>query len=283
MLDNLKSFLSGEINLPALKNLVDLKGVNLNILGSSGKESPLIKIDKSTKDESVHVTLNVLSTDVKNPEILAAKVGELLADHREKDKRPSLEVEASEKINLLEEGRYYQDEINYFATKVPENDKSIVEAAYHIRGLSEDHKPVRDLIKDIRTNQGTRGANIINLVGRGYFESYLKPMYELLSRNPNFELRMFLENYELIINNAPFAYFVSSTQTVEELVTGLMEKIVFSRQYGQHKLAIHAIGHGNITKVNDALKDAELKLLIEDRIDTEIQRNVMTMFIYYRD
>lgn len=282
MFDKLKGFFNGEINLPQLKKIVDLKEVDLSVL-SNGNNSPLINVDKSTVDKSVHLTLNVQSNEVANPELLAARVGELLAEHREEENKPSFEIEAGERIHLIESDTYYKKEADFFKDKVPESDKSIVSVAYYIRGLSDEGKSVKDLVKDIRTNQGTRGANIVNLVGRGYFESYLKPMYLMLADNPNFELRMFIENYELIVNNAPFAYFVNSTQSVEDLADGLVEKITFSRQYGQHKLAIHAIGSANISKVNDAIKDQDLQLLVEENIDTEIQRNVLTMTIYYKD
>lgn len=280
MPDKFKAFFNGEINLPALKKVVDLKDVVLKLF-TVGDGNTFIKVEKVDNSKHVHVYLD--SKEIKNQETLTKSLGEIIQSHVQDEGKQVFEVEAGNTVAELGEGSKYQEHIDFFENKIPRQDFLALRGAYFIREQSEMGHHVAELVSGIKANYGTKGGNIVNLCGRGYFETYLRPMYDMLADKPNFELKMFTDNYELIIDNAPFAYFVSKTQSVEDIVTDLIEKIPFSRRYGQHKLNIHAINHENIKKVEEAVLDTRILELITDEIDKEIIRNVLTMTIHFKD
>lgn len=281
-MEKLKAFFNGEINLPSLKKVVDLKNVSLNIL-AKGNNSPFILFDFSKDKKTINVTINPAAGEKLNEQLVATKVTELLNDHVQKENKPIFEIEASSTVEDIKHSIEYDDQINFFRGKIPPKDLLALRAAYYIREQGEKKKPVSNLIKSISANHGTRGSNINNLCGRGYFEGYLRPMYEMLAARDNFELSMFTDNYELIINNAPFAYFVNSNQSKEDIVDNLVDKIPFSKRYGQHQLAIHAIGKINIEKVLSSISDDRISSLIDQEYDTDIKRNILTLTIYFKD
>jgi|GEM_PF-1806821 len=280
--DKFKAFLNGEINFPKLTKLVDLKDVVLKILHVEGDGNALVKVDNSRVDKSINVVINVGSKEAADPVLLAQRVGELVQLQVQELERPVLEVEASKTVAELESPSEYQEQIDFFQGKIPSSDMLILRAAYYLRTVHEGGKSVTGLKRGITARYGTRGSSIANLCSGGYFETYLRPLYENLAEKPNFTDSMFLDNYEIIINNAPFAYFVNANQNLDELINNLVEKIVFSKRYGQHKLAIHAIGRDNIDKVNRALEDDTIKDLISDDTDTNKKGTVMTVTIHYK-
>lgn len=281
MLDKLKAFFNGEINVPALQKVVDLKNIALQFV-QMGDGNAFVKIDKS-QNHTFNVTVNVDSKEVKDPEVIARQVGELLQQHVQAEKKPVLEIDASKVVEEISSATKYNDCVQYFKGKIPEKDLLTLRAAYFIRQESEEGKPVSRLVKGVSSNYGSRGNSIVNLCGRGYFEDYIKPLYETLSLNPNFEKKMFLDRYVLIIDNAPFAYYVNRNQTEQDLVENLLEKIPFSKQYGQKKLAIHAIGKDNVDNAQKAVNDQRIADLINPE-DTEIdlKKNVMTLTVYFK-
>jgi hypothetical protein len=282
MLDKLKAFFNGEVNLPQLKKLAEFKDVELKV-ASGNTGNSLLTINNNKTDKSVKVIVNINSGEVKDANLLAEQLGKLLTEHRQEEKKPVFEIEAQATVSSLQQDKTYEEEVSYFTGKIPSSDMSVLRAAYFIKSQNEKGLKVINLVKDVRIEHGTRGANIVNLVGRDYFETYMKPMYEMLSNRPNFELSMFTDNYELIVNNAPFAYFVNSAQTVEDLAEGISEKIRFGRSYGQHTLAVHAIGSVNISNAQEAIKLPAIASLIREDIDIDVQRSVMTMNLYYKD
>lgn len=280
--DKFKAFLNGEINFPKLTSLVDLKNIALKILHIEGDGNSLVKVDNRKINQIIQVTINVASSEVKDHDLLAQRVGELVQTQVQELKKPVLEVEASKTISELDSPSQYQNQIDFFQAKIPTSDMLILRAAYYLRTLHESGNPVTSLKKGITARYGNRGSSIANLCSGGYFETYLRPLYKMLEEKPNFTDSMFLDNYEIVINNAPFAYFVNGNQNLGELVKSLVDKIMFSKRYGQHKLAIHAIGRENINKVNRALEDESISNLISDDTDTNIRGTVMTVTIHYR-
>lgn len=280
--DKFKAFVNGEINLPKLKKLVDLKNVALQLV-KIGDGNGLININVD-KRKVTNVTVNVDSKDLKSPEIAARQIGALVQEHVQGQKKPVLEINASEVVNEITtiEAQYSQY-IDYFKGKIPEKDLLILRAAYFIRQEHEKGANVTRHVQGVTATHGTRGGNIVKLCGRGYFEDYLKPLYETLAQNPTFTKEQFLDNYELIIENAPFAYYVSARQTKEVLVAELLEKIPFGKKYGQSKLAIHAIGSENVKHAQQAIADERIaSLIITDDTEIDLKKNVLTLTIFYK-
>lgn len=282
MLENLKAFFNGEISFPALKKVVDFSKASLKILNTEGDGNSFVRVDNSSVDRSVNITVNVNSSEIKDAAMLARRISEMIQPHVQEEGKPILEIEASRIVEDLSESGIYQEQIDFFNGKLPNDDLLILRAAYYLRTVHENGKPVTSLKSGITARYGVRGSNIANLCSSGYFETHIRPLYEMLKERPNFTEQMFLENYEIIINNAPFAYFVNSNQTLDVLAKSIKDKLVFSRRYGQHKLMIHAIGVENIKKVNRVLEDETILDLISDEVDTNTKGNVMTATVHHK-
>lgn len=281
MLKNLKAFFNGEIDLSSLTKAVDLKDVALQLI-HMGQNNAFIKVDNNKK--TVNLTVNVDAKEVSsNPELIARQLSLLIEQHVQEENKPVLEIEASDTVKEIEGATKYDEYINFFKGKIADRDLLTLRAAYFIRQEMEGGKKVERLVHGVAANYGKRGTNIVNLCGRGYFEDYIKPLYETLEENPNFELSTFSNMYNLIIETVPFAYFVNRGQTLDNLIESLLEKIPFSKQYGQKKLAIHAIGGDNVRKTQDAVADERIEQLINpDDTDIELRKNILTLTIYFK-
>lgn len=275
ILTSLKSFLTGEIKIPQLKNLIDIRNVRLHLI--SIKNSPLVHVDKS--DKSTHITINVASSDFIHPDGIK-NLQQVLLDQVQLESKPILEARAAETVNDLATSHKYQEEVEYFTGKIPDGDVMILRAAYYLRSVYERGGDVHRLRDGIQQRYGRRGLNISNLCSEHYFETYFRPLYEELSSRSNFNQEMFLSNYELVIKDAPFAYFVPTQQNIEEIIPRIKEKLVFNRRYGWSKLAIHAIGRDNIFKVDKVLASEEISTIITEDIEKNLKGNALSVTIY---
>lgn len=226
------------------------------------------------------MTLNLNSSDVKDPAVLAESIRQLVGEHVQVDGRPVLEQTAAGTIEDFSSQDKYQSEIAFFQGKIPHQDMIILRAAYYLRTVHERGDNVKELKASITQRYGQRGSNISNLCSAGYFESYIRPLYDTLSGREGFTLSMFQENYDFIIDNYPFAFFVNGQQDLADLTQKIIDKLLFNRRYGLHKLTIHAIGRDNIAKVKQLLEDDRVKEIISDEVDTSIKNNIMSVTVH---
>lgn len=259
-----------------LKSLVNLENVSLNV---TTKTDSLVKFDKSTNN--YNITVNVQSNEVSNPEVLNQAIRQMVKDQVENQEKPVLEQSVSRTLDDISSNDKYAEQVVFFSGKIPENDLVILKAAYYLRTVHERGESITLLRQGIIQRYGSRGSNISNLCSAGYFESYIRPLYETLAKRENFEKEMFLGNYELIITNAPFAYFVNNNQGLADLIAKITQKLEFNKRYGLHQLTIHAIGRENISKVYEMLEDSTIKGLLKEEPDVNIKSNVMSVTIQH--
>lgn len=112
--------------------------------------------------------------------------------------------------------------LNFFRDKISESDLQILKTGLYIRSLVEqqrfdDAKRVR--LNAVRAN--SRAKNIINLVCEGYFEGYIRPIFEA---NPS-DLTMAQEHYDEIVCYLPEMFFVHSEMNAGDIVNKVEEKI----------------------------------------------------------
>jgi len=71
----------------------------------------------------------------------------------------------------------------------------------------------------------------------------------LLYAQSEFSLEKFSKIYEIIVNESPYAIFISNRTTQEEALTQVVEKMDISGKYGISSINIHGIGRENVDKI----------------------------------
>jgi len=226
--------------------------INIGIGNNKGKtiiydkRKQLAYIDASLLSNGKKVRLQKLlkrQLDTNTP-LLDSEYKAKAEDYREKIRQPDNQV-------LL----------NFFADILPQEDLNILRAALYIRIIfKEHHGDVTQLKSQLVSQHGIRAANITNLCSAGYFESWIKPLYEEMSKKPGFKKEKFLEIYEEVVRYSPFAFFVNRAMSDSEVIQHIMNKIERMKRYGIKTLNIHGIGHSNVAKVKNALEAIEKKI-----------------------
>lgn len=147
--------------------------------------------------------------------------------------------------------------LEYFQEKIPNEDLPILRASLYLKGVFERGNPTDDLKQDIVKRYGDRGKNISNLCTAGYFESLIKPLYELMRSSPRFSQDKFLFSYNIIVDEFPFAIFINRSMSKIKVRKDVLAKIEKNRQYGIQTLNIHGIGKDNVGKIRELIMELE--------------------------
>lgn len=152
-----------------------------------------------------------------------------------------------------------QEDLKYFEGKIPQDDLYILRAAQYIKTVFDKGGDVENLKNSIRSTHGRRGANICNLYSAGYFNSWIKPMYESISKQDSFTLEKFHVAYNLVVDHYPFAVFVHRGMSLIEIRSEITRKLDEGRKYGIKILNIHGIGSDNIINITQVAKELREK------------------------
>ena len=265
----IKKLLGIDIDLGKLE---EIKLVSGNSLDAVYK-----KIDNS---KHLNLTININSSGLneESKRLLQGAIRGAL----EQSAVPILEENAAIEIDQIASANLGDDEVyTYFVDKIPEADRPILLASLYIRRQYRAGHTVEELKQQLRDQHGERGNNISNLCTGGYFESYLKPMYEELSTRPNFVPSMFIDSYEVIIKNEPFVVFVNRSHSHELLLNEIISKLERNRMYGMHKLDLHALGQRNVKMLQEVISDKLLTKYFTTTPNIEIQGGLMHAEVYY--
>lgn len=267
-----------------LEKLLDLLGIKLlevkrvkdfkpHIL-SDNSLSKFINVDKSSKT----VILNVA---VLPPEE-RAQVFSTAAEFVNEGEYIVMESKAEELLEeiVLEEGRPENLKlINFYKPKISAHDLEILRASLFVKEVHDDGGHVMQLKQDIITKYGERGKNIVNLCTAGYFTTLIKTLFEELEQEPNFKPSMYQDIFDLIVSQFPFAIFINSAQTKEQVLDQIKRKIEINKKYGIHYLIIHGMTEQNIEKIGEALH--ELREIFTRNPDTESGKRYIIVTIYF--
>lgn len=224
-------------------------------IGSGNNKGKTIIYDR--RQQLVHVDVSQLPSDKKT------KLQKLLKRQLSTES-PLLDSEYKARAEDYKEKIGQSDNqvlLEFFADILPQEDLNILRAALYIRTIfKEYHGDVTQLKIQLISQYGIRAANITNLCSAGYFESWIRPLYEEMSKKPGFKEEKFLEIYEEIVRYSPFAFFVNRAMSDSEVVQHIMNKIERMKRYGIKTLNIHGIGHSNVAKVKKALEEIENKV-----------------------
>ena len=248
-----------------LQRLVEIK-----ILSSLKKGSFEINFIKVVNNNSLPVPVN------QNEEIidwskLSDKQKQAFIESIPEALKSKTEILDAEYVDRVEDYKNKQTIdlkiIEYFNDKIPTEDLYALKASVYIKKVSDEGGNIRSLKQDLRNRYGQRGINISNLYSAGYFESWIKPMYE---NSPDQEV--FMKTYSLVVEQSPFAIFVHADMPVVEIKRQVQEKINESRQYGIKICNVHGIGEDNVVKIVNSLNILKKEMNLE--IDYDIKGRI---------
>lgn len=235
--------------------------IKIKIDPSKLKEIHLFSDNKSSKNtyyDNRVFNINISALDSKK----SSQLQQSLRDGVEKEGVLLLEERAKKVLDdfrAVDKKGEHQALLEYFKGKIPTSDLEILRAALYIKTVFERREKVWELKQQVIERHGNRGRNIINLCTAGYFISLIKPLYETMSTQSDFTLQKFLDRYDVIVTQYPFAVFVSSRMSEDELKVGVEKKMETNKKYGIRHLNIHGIGEENVFKIQKLLRELEDK------------------------
>lgn len=142
--------------------------------------------------------------------------------------------------------------ITFYKDKISQSHLEALKASLYVRESFRAHANRDYIIKmkmDIISRFGDEGNNICNLCTSGYFEGFLKEVYEDMSKKPDFNLKEFTEYFENVVKYTPFTVFVSYGMSEKEIMEQIKERMEYFKNYGANFLAVHGIGEDNVEKI----------------------------------
>lgn len=148
--------------------------------------------------------------------------------------------------NRFEASPDVKELLSFFQGKIKQSDCYLLETGlYEAYLIEQGDKEKAQQIKSTAVNRfGLRAKNIINLASVGYFATHIRPLYEALSAQADFDKADFDREYEQIVEELPFAIFVHSGISEEEILRQLTEKTNRNVQYGVKEDTIIINGFG---------------------------------------
>lgn len=279
-LDSLKALFTGvDVDLGALEK-ADIKSEVR--LVRDVKDNALVKVVKNDNSKTTHNHVNInLAADFFQVPGNAEKLQEIVRDRVHEESQPVMLAETAQLAEVvLETSEAVDAQLEKYIGKIPDSDLPILRAALHLREQHKAGEPVDGLKRDIADTYGRRGSNIANLCTAGYFESYVWPMYEELLARPNFTRQRFLDTYNRVVEDAPFAMFIGRYHTEAKIIEEITEKLRLNKRYGVHQMNIHTIGADNVRKIESALKNDAVRELCPTDPEITIQGKVATYSLY---
>ncbi len=265
--DELKQVIKVDIKLEKLINIQ----INSNNRADKVEYNP----------EKKRLSLNLKKFDPIEKE----KVKKALTEAVREDNKILLE-QNSEKViedfRSKEDSEDSQSLLRYFRDKIPPDDYVALRASLYIRKLFQEgtrQEVIYELKGDIIKEHGKRGLNICNLCSSGYFESWIKPLYDEMQKHPDFAEETFLKSYDLLINEMAFAVFVKEQTPPAEVRLFIENKIKRNLRYGIKFVNIHAIGKENVKKIRRVISELENKY---PNIDKKIEEDRSVIFAKLR-
>jgi|GEM_PF-2544348 len=147
---------------------------------------------------------------------------------------------------------------------IPTNDILILKACLLLRYQFEhDLKEYVWTRHQISQDYGQRGRNISNLFTAKYYETLILEMYKELQDQPN-SVEQFKYMYEIIVNEYPFAVFINTTMTVEEIKEAIVRKLQSMNKYNVNNLHVHGLGQKNVKNINRAILEMSESTIYHD-------------------
>lgn len=263
-----------------LNKLQKVTGVDFSGLKKfKNKITLILKINSDNKKVEINGPVIILPINgVSNKEQLQTILRETIGlEHI-----PILQEETQklvEDFKQIDSGEESQEVVAFFKGKIPANDIEALRQSVYVKAVKDRGGDIEKLKLDIINRYGTRGRNICNLYSAGYFKSQIRPLYEEMVQQPDFSPADFEVIYNRIVNESPYAVFISREMTNESAEKEVRSRIEIDKNYGIRYLNIHGIGEDNVDKIIYILD----KLRSEFSFPEEVKRqgNVITVKIQF--
>lgn len=153
--------------------------------------------------------------------------------------------------NEFEKQSDQNDLIDFFTGKIPDEDLQYLRTGLYIRQLSITNKKKAVAIRERAIVNNKRARYIINMASAGYFENYIKPIFE---NNPKDEA---LREYENVIQYLPEFIFVNNAMKVQDIVNAVQMRLDQKEKYHLHVRQIIISG---LESCVDVIGEAEAEL-----------------------
>lgn len=127
--------------------------------------------------------------------------------------------------NEFEKQSNQVDLIAYFKNKISVEDLQYLRTGLYIKQLSTIDKRRAVAIKERATIGNKRSRNIINMASAGYFENYIKPIFE------NSPMEEATKEYESIVTFLPEFIFVNNAMNVQDIVDEVQARLDQKEKY----------------------------------------------------
>ena len=172
--------------------------------------------------------------------------------------------ETLESVDLEEGSGDERGLLDFYKDKIPQDDYLALRAALHLRkrfraGASRDE--IYLMRTQIIKSFPERGENISKLCSSGYFENWIKTVYNIMSVRPGFKKEDFVKTFHLFIDEGAFAVFVSEKMSPDDIKADIERERSIQVRYGvpDPSVLVHAIGRSNIENANMAFYDLKEK------------------------
>lgn len=257
-----------------LKTLADwLGGVQKNLAlkaNASAKISSTLHLDskKQVSNRQVKVTktngdvnVNIINLGENPSEKTIDELRQLLIPAFKKNEILFVEEKSEELLDRFNEFKKYGDTdgiLDFFKDKIPATDYTILETGIYIAHLISTGENTVALKHEVVERYGERGKNIVNLATAGYFNTHIKPLYEQIDIIDEFGIQDFNEEYERIINQLPFSIFVHNSQTREDVLAEIKERVDNRKKYSITDDVVILHGYSsNANLIEDLLPDLQ--------------------------
>lgn len=278
ILDKLKSFFGGSDSkaLIDIRPDVDINSTRTNTSGTGQtgkiKNRGTVQIDNST---NYNITIN-LPPDGKVPE----QVTEYLREQFNKGNLQFLFQSSNNEIedyNEFEKNPKQSSTIDFFKDKISSEDLQCLKTGLYVKKLMRADVGRAIQIRDRATIRGKRARNVVSIASAGYFETFLRPIFE---NKPIEEAR---QEYEEIVESLPEYIFVYGGMTEQRIVSEIDSRITQKERYHLQLERLVVIGLDSCVdkimtiyqKTTDKYPEYDISLEIKE--DDELKQAKLTI------
>jgi len=236
-----------------LKGIIPEKLININV------DNRKIEI----KDSSI----NFGEQTINDPKIVD-KILDKLTEYKDKETLPAQLIHKDLDKSYIEYEEITlksKESIKKLRSVLPESEMECILMARRVK-LAYDKKDVdlaKELHKQLCDNYPEKGNKIYNLIGGGYFDEMIIPFIDVFkSQYDDKHAEKYREFYFGIIKFFPLAVFVSNYTSKEQILERINTRLELSVPF----IRLHAIGDGNIKKIDEVINEMkfEEKITIQD-------------------
>ena len=148
--------------------------------------------------------------------------------------------------------------LNKLKGVLSEEDMECILMARRVK-LAYDKKDIslaKDLQKQLQDNYPEKGSKVYNLIGGGYFDEMIVPFIDIFkSRYEDKFIEKYREFYYDILRFFPLAFFVGNGTHKDKIIEAINNRLKLAVPF----IRLHAIGSGNIKKVEDVIEELSIE------------------------